>query len=306
MKINKVGIIGLGALGTMYGKLFTDKLGKDSVFIMANSSRIEKYKKEGVYSNNKLCDFSYVNTEDKGEPFDLVIFAVKYNALPKAIEDAKNYIGDKTIILSVLNGITSEEVIGKVYGKEKMLYCTVQGMDAVKIKNKLTYYNIGSITFGEKDNSMSEKVKALSKLLDKVNIPYEIPDNIMNKLWSKLMLNTGVNQAVAVFETNYGGVQKEGKPREVMIGAMKEVFEIAKKENIIMEDNEIEKWLKILDTLNKDAKPSLRQDTEAKRKTEVDLFGGTIIKLGKKHKIETPYNDFLYNKIKEIEESYSN
>ena len=118
------------------------------------------------------------------------------------------------------------------------------------------------------------------------------------------MLNDAVNQVVAVYETTYGGIQKQGKPREMVINVMKEVQKVAKAEGIELTDKEINDWMALMDTLSPDNAPSLRQDTKAKRKTEVELFAGTIKKLGKKHNIETPLNDFLYDKIKEIEHSY--
>ena len=302
--IQTVSIVGFGALGVMYGHRFVEKLGKESVRIVVNKERRERYEREGVYCNGQKCEFRYTDETEKENPADLVIFAVKFGALDSAIATAKNQIGPDTVILSVMNGITSEEIIGDVYGKEKMLYCTVQGMDVVKEKNQVSYVHIGTVTFGERDDSRTEKTAAVEEFLKRVEIPYEIPDNMMARLWAKLMLNDGVNQSAAVFETGYGGLQTEGEPRRIMLGAMKEVQKAAEAEGILMEPDIIEKWMKLLATLNPEGEPSLRQDTKAGRKTDVELFGGTIRKLGRKHGIETPYNDFLYEKIREIEAGY--
>lgn len=304
MEIKTVSIVGLGALGIMYGKHLVDRIGNAAVRIVADKERIERYKKEDIFCNGERCDFQYIDVHEDCEPADLLIFAVKYSGLEDAIVSAKNQVGENTIILSLLNGITSENVIGKVYGFEKILYCVAQGMDAVKRDNQLTYVNLGLLSFGEGNGEKSEKVKALSTFFDKVKIPYEIPENMMHKLWSKLMLNTGVNQTVAVFKTNYGGIQIEGKPRDTVIGAMKEVMKVAQKEGINLDENEIRYWLEVIDCLHPMGMPSMRQDTEAHRKTEVELFAGTIISLGKKHGIPTPINDFLYKEIKALEASY--
>lgn len=304
MKIEKVAIIGMGALGTMYGNYIVSKIGKENLRFIADKNRIERYRRDGVYCNGEKCDFEYVDTCDSTFKPDLLIFAVKFTALESAIKDAENFVSDNTIILSVLNGITSEEIIGEHFGMEKMLYCTVQGMDAVKTLNKLTYYHMGNITFGEKDNTISEKVKIVKQFFDEIGLDSEVPSDMMARMWSKLMLNTGVNQSAAVFKGNYGTMVKEGIARDVMIGAMKEVLECAHAEGVNLSEKDIQKWLDVLKTLNPEGKPSLRQDTEAHRKTEVELFSGTIISLGKKLNIQTPYNDFLYKGIKEIEESY--
>ncbi|SDH51583.1 2-dehydropantoate 2-reductase [Desulfosporosinus hippei DSM 8344] len=63
-------------------------------------------------------------------------------------------------------------------------------------------------------------------------------------------------------------------------------------------------WLNVLDHLSPEGKPSMRQDIEAKRFSEVDLFSGTILELGKKYSLSTPVNEELYRRIKKIELRY--
>jgi len=305
MEIKTVAIVGLGALGIMYGKQMVDHLGKDAVRIVADHDRIARYKREGIYCNGELCDFHYVDADVQGDPADLLIFAVKYTGLKDAIESARNQHGKQTVLLSVLNGISSEQMIGEAFGFDQLLYCIVAGMDASKIGNELTYKNIGFVSFGEADDTRSEKVDDLARLFEKTGIPYEIPDRMLHKMWSKLMVNTGVNQSTAVFETNYGGIQVPGKPRETVIAAMKEVVKVANAEGVPLQESEIAGWLNINDALNPEGMPSMRQDTLQHRPTEVDLFAGTIRKLGQKHGIPTPVNDFLYDRIRTIEESYA-
>ncbi|WPC39972.1 ketopantoate reductase family protein [Clostridium sp. JS66] len=305
MNIRTVSIVGLGALGTMYAKYFLDKLSKDQVRIIANQNRIQKYKRQGIYCNGEPCDFNYVLPESQQEPADLLIFSVKFNQLQQAIEDARKQVGKNTIIISVLNGISSEEIIGKTFGMEKMLYCVAQGMDAVKLENELNYENMGMLCFGEKDNNvMPEKVTSVAKFFDTIDFPYEIPKDMKHKMWGKFMMNTGVNQTVAVFSTNYGGVQAEGEPRNVMISAMREVIALSQKAGTNLDEADLTYWLKVLSTLNPLGLPSMAQDMEAHRKTEVGLFAGTVIEIGKEYHIPTPTNQWLYEKVQEMEKKF--
>ena len=305
MKIKTVSIIGLGALGIMFAKYFSDKLSRNEVRIIANQRRIQKYKKEGIYCNEELCDFNYVLPESKQETADLLIFCVKFNQLQQAIEDAKNQVGENTIILSVLNGISSEEIIGETLGMEKMLYCVAQGMDAVKVENKLNYESMGMLSFGERDNTIwSHKVTSVAKFFDTIDFPYEVPKDMNHKMWGKFMLNTGVNQAVAVFSTNYGGIQVEGQPRNVMIAAMREVISISRRMDVNLDESDLEYWLDVLAKLNPLGMPSMRQDMAEHRKTEVGLFSGTAIALGKQYHVPTPANEWLFLKVQEMEKSF--
>jgi len=300
-KIKTVSIIGLGALGILYGHHLSKILPHDNLRIVADQHRISRYRQDRIYCNGEQCNFNFVLPDDKIGPSDLIIFAVKNNNLDEATEAVKNQVAPHTIIISLLNGITSEDKIGRFYGMDKVLYSVAQGMDAVKSGNKMTYEHMGIICFGDKEPGyLSSKTKALAAFFDQHQVPYEIDDNMPRKLWTKFMLNVGVNQAVAVFGKCYGDVQKDGKPREVMIEAMREVIPLAKKEGLDLSEKDIDYWLKVIDSLSPRGKPSMRQDIEAGRITEVELFSGTILQLSKKHSLSTPINHLLYEKIKAL------
>ena len=86
MEIKSVTFVGQGVLGTLFGKIIIDHLGKDTVRFVANKERIASYQKDGVYSNGGKCDFQYVDEENQGDPADLVIFTVKFMQLEDAIQ----------------------------------------------------------------------------------------------------------------------------------------------------------------------------------------------------------------------------
>src|SRR6185312_8229587 len=126
MGIKTVSIIGLGALGILFGNQLAKRLPKENVRIIADKNRVERYKKDGVYSNGERCDFHFVTPEDRCEPADLIIVAVKINGLQDAIKSVENHVGENTVFISALNGITSETIIGEAYGMDKVLYCVAQ------------------------------------------------------------------------------------------------------------------------------------------------------------------------------------
>ena len=59
------------------------------------------------------------------EPADLVIFAVKATALDSAIETARCVIGPDTAVISMMNGISSEEILGEAFGRERILFTKI-------------------------------------------------------------------------------------------------------------------------------------------------------------------------------------
>ena len=305
MEVQKVALIGLGALGVMFGNQLQKTMPKGSFSIVADKNRINRYREQRITCNSENCSFDFISPDNKSGPCDLAIFAVKYNGLKDAIESMRPLIGKDTIIISTLNGIKSEEVLGEAFGPEKIVYCVAQGMDAVKEGNKVTYSNMGMLVIGEeKTPSTSERVQHLYDFLNSHGIKCEIENDMRKKMWGKLMLNVGVNQVVSLYGGTYAEIHQEGSSRELMKAAMREVILLSEKEGVNLTETDLSYWLGVLSTLSPQGKPSMRQDVEARRKSELELFAGTILEYGKKHGIDTPVNREIFERITELESSY--
>jgi len=304
MKIQKTAIIGMGALGLLYADYITKQKGQDAVFFVMNKKRCEKYAGQKFDCNGIMKEFCMVEDE-KATPADLVIVAVKYNGLNSALDTIKNCVDNHTIIMSVMNGITSEDFISERYGDSNVIYTVAQGMDAMKFNNKLTYTKMGELRIGITDTKKQPILQSVVDFFNEIRMPYSVDDDILHRLWSKFMLNVGVNQTCMVFETNYGGVLKEGKAHDTMLAAMREVINVGNAEGIGLSEDDLNYYINILGTLLPEGMPSMRQDGVSKRPSEVEMFAGTVMKLAKKHGIEIPANQFLYDSVKEIEKAYT-
>jgi 2-dehydropantoate 2-reductase len=304
-EVKTVSIIGLGALGILFGHHLASRMPAGSLRIIADQARIARYQQEGVFCNEERCTFNYVLPDSVGDPADLIIFAVKYRDLPEAIRLVAHQVGPETLFISLLNGITSESLIAAAYGAAHVLIATAQGMDAVKVGNRMTYHHMGSIAFGERaPGVISEQVRRLAAFFARYELPHQVFSDMYRRLWGKFMLNVGVNQVVAVTAGDYGTVQQPGEPRDRMIAAMREVIALAALEGIALTEQDLQYWLDILATLSPAGKPSMRQDLEAGRLSEVELFAGTVLALGEKYSLPTPVNRALYAQVKAIENQF--
>ena len=99
-------------------------------------------------------------------------------------------------------------------------------------------------------------------------------------------------------------LQVPGKPRDTMIGAMREVAAVANAEGVPLSEKDVAAWMDIIDHLPSNGETSMRQDGKNHRKSEVELFAGTIRRLAAKHGISVPVNDWLYQQIQEMERNY--
>lgn len=295
-------LIGMGAVGCAFGRNFYD-FNPDKFKVIAKGERKERYEKNGFIINGKKYNFACMSPDENKEPFDLVIVAVKGNELRNSLEDIKSFVGKDTIILSLLNGISSEEIIGERYGMDKLLYsfCIIE---AKRAGNEIHVSDRYRIVFGEKENKVySEKVQAVKEYFERAGASYEIPENMLHSQWSKFMFNVGINTASAVLKADYGVFQKSKEARELMMSLMQEVVEVSEKTGVNLNKTDIENWCKILDTCEPEGKTSMCQDMLSGRKTEVDMFSKTVCDLGERYGIATPVNKTFLNIIK-VMESY--
>ena len=295
-----IAIIGMGALGLLFGDMLQSAF---DVGFIVDPQRRAAYAGQPITVNGAEKRFRLLDA-GAASPADLLIFAVKGTALDQAIEDAAGYVGPGTVILSLLNGITSEDIIGRRFGFEHIVYCTAEGMDAVREGRSLRYTRCGKLCIGLPGGKRSPDLDALCAAFDAAGVPYEVDPDILHRLWSKFMLNVGVNQVVMVHEGNYGTIQKPGPARDRMIAAMREVIPLSRLEGVPVTEEDLEYYLNLTDTLSPEGMPSMRQDGFAHRRSEVELFAGTVCRLAARHGLSVPVNEALYRTVLAIEAKY--
>lgn len=303
MEIKTVAIVGMGALGMLYGEQLQKVLPAGAVRFVMDEERFKRHKNDKYEVNGVEQSFT-LQSVAQAEPVDLVIVATKFSGLNEALEEMQGLVGPQTIIFSVLNGISSEEYIKERYGDDNLLICVALGMDAVREGTSLTYQHKGILKLGMLAKKQRPALAAVMALLEKAGIQYVIEEDILHALWAKLLLNVGINQTCMVYETNYGGAFTNEEARQDMFAAMHEVITVAQREGIKLTEADFEGCVKVLRGLSPEGLPSMRQDAMAKRKSEVELFAGTIIRLGAKHNVPTPVNQRYYDIIKAMEAKY--
>lgn len=296
MVINNVIICGLGALGLTYADKLNDKC---CLKILANEERIEKYLKTPPIFNDKQLLLNYITPKENFSA-DLVIISTKSSGLESAIEYLKNFVSKNTIIISLINGISSEEKIKKAYPDSKVLNTFFIGHSAMSIKTSSTKKyiqdGVGKIVM--------ESNLTLENFFKNTKIDYEISENIIYSQWVKLGVNIILNQLSALYKTKVGETRKLKEYPKLSQELLKEIKEIALALNIENLENFEKDVMESIKLIADDGKTSMYQDVILKKKTEVDIFSGEIIALGEKYGIKTPHNKEIYNKIKLLERDF--
>ena len=179
--IQTAGIVGLGALGILFGQKLSEALGRENVYVFADRERAERYGKKGVYANGKRCEFTYVEAKD-APTVDLLIYATKYYSLEEAVKSTAGACGKDTIVISLLNGVSSEGLIEELLHPAHLLYCVAQGMDATREGSRLTYSKAGCLVFGEDIQIIYTGLRPGEKLYEEMLMHEEGLQDTENKL----------------------------------------------------------------------------------------------------------------------------
>jgi len=303
--IKTIAILGAGAMGGAYGAML-DTVPEFEACFVARGARAARLTQAGLVVNGRPLRLPVVSPESAPASVDLVMVALKHYHLEAALPDLDPFVGKETTIVSVMNGLESEEIIGARYGAEKVLLAVAVGLDALREGNRISYRSPGRLLFGERCNAeINPRVRRVQEAFSRAGVPFETPEDMQHALWWKFMVNVGMNQASAVMRAPYGLFQASEDARALMETLMREVIALANVANIDLAEKDIADWLAVLPTLAPDGKTSMLQDIEGGRRTEVAMFAGQVVAMGRELGVATPVNAALLHIIRVLEERSS-
>ncbi len=300
MNIKNVAVLGAGAVGSyvIWSLWRTEGI---NLSVIAEGERAERIRRDGCLINGEVFRPAVV-TAKEAEGVDLLIVAVKYGALESALRDIKSAVGENTVVMSLLNGVDSEEIIAAEIGSEHVLPTLIKV--ASQKKDGGYHFNpentIG-IIFGEYAEPFeSGRVAAVTKLFEKSRIHFKYTECIKEEMWSKFRLNICNNLPQAILGAGIGCYSDSRHMAFISEKMKEEVEAIASAKGIDI--GGMDRALGNGTFANASSRYSTLQDLDAGRHTETDMFSGVIVKMGEELGIPTPYNEFTYHMIKAIEE----
>ncbi len=299
--IERVAIVGRGAVGLLYGGMIADNVGADAVEFVMDDEHLARHAGEVVTINGEPCRMRTVPVAEAG-PVDLVIVATKAYGLDSALDTIERLVGPRTCVISLLNGITSEERIAERIGWDHVVLAVAQGMDAVFVGGALAYTHTGEIRLGPAEGTCPGVVEDIAELLSRARIAHVVEADIRRRMWVKLMLNVGINQTCMAYAGNYGTASVPGSEQNrCFVAAMREAMTVARAEGVDVTEADLTQMAELIASLDHEGLPSMAQDRINGKPTEVEEFAGTIIRLAERHGILVPTNRWLYARIRELE-----
>ena len=305
--ITDVALIGLGAVGAAYLTSVADNFPECRIRVIAAGERAARLRAGGIVYNGRRYMFDVVEPQD-GTPAGLLFVSVKNGQLSEAAGQAAAFVGPDTVIISPLNGVTSERKLAERFGADNVVYSYAIKLDATRRGSETICGNEGWIVFGDARNEpgrLSDNVLAVEEFFKRSHIEYEIPEDMIKSLWKKFMMNCGLNQTSAVLGFSYGLMQRSQEARSLMRSAMEEAAAGARAAaGVELGEAEIGEIFRTMDMLSPNGKTSMLQDVDARRVTEVDAFAETVASIAREHGFAAPVNELYLRLIRAREESF--
>ena len=309
--IRRVGILGAGAIGAIYANHFAKVPDAFQTVLLATGERAERLRSTPWVINGKVLQGVAVTDPSapgaEVTPVDLLLVAVKHQHLLDAVKDAAPLVApNRTLILSVMNGLDSEDVLIERFGERSVLHCMALAMDSTRKGREVQYANAGKLVFGATASGIAvaadadERVARVAEALSAVGLEYATPDDIVHEMWFKFMVNVGVNQASAIMQWTYAEMRDPNHPqgRRLMEALQREVIAVAAPAGVSLGPADVERWQRVFEGLGGAQKTSMLQDVEAGRPTEVEAFAGKVMRLGERFGVETPTNRAVYHLLR--------
>ena len=299
MEIKTVAVLGAGAVGSYV--IWGLSRRKDiRLGVIAEGERAERMKK-GCLINGTVYHPEVWTPQDARET-DLLIVALKYGALPAALEGIRMITGENTTVMSLMNGVDSEELISEKIGASHVLHSLIK--IASHKEGNGYYFNpettIG-IIFGELTAPyQSERVQAVESLFKDTGLHYRVTEHIREEIWSKFRLNVCNNLPQAILGAGVGCYQDSVHMKQISDGLRRELEAVAAAKGIDV--SRADGSSSHGSAVPPSARYSTLQDLDAGRHTEIDMFSGALVRMGRELGIPTPYNEYTYHMIKALEE----
>ena len=204
--------------------------------------------------------------------------------------------------MSLMNGVDSEEIIAEKVGVKHLLPAVIK---VASHKEEDGYHfdpetTIG-IFFGELTAPYdSDRIRAIEELFKDTGIHFRATEYAREEMWSKFRLNVCNNLPQAILGAGVGCYRDSVHMKAISDGLKGELEAIAQAKGIDLSKTEASSGRG--SAVPPSARYSTLQDLDAGRHTEIDMFSGALIRMGKELGIPTPYNEYTYHMIKALEE----
>lgn len=300
----KIAIIGTGGVGGYFGGKLS-KAGNDVTFL-ARGEHLKAIRNKGLVVKSILGDFTLDNVKATDqiknmEVADLIILGIKAWQIKEIANVLPAIMHENTVVLPLQNGVLAAEELKEKLDPKHVIGGLCRIISKIEEPGIINHMGVTPlIMFGELDNSVTERVQNIKEVFRKAGIDGRIAADIQAEIWKKF-ISICVSGLLAITRSTYGEVRELKETRELMIGLLKEIYQLSQKMGIKIESDFVDKTVSYIDGFSHGMTSSLARDVWAGKPSEIEYQNGTVVRLGLQYGVDTPINRFIYSCILPME-----
>jgi 2-dehydropantoate 2-reductase len=306
-------VMGAGAVGSVFGGLLAES-GQDVTLvgrkIYMDAIRTNGLRISGIWGDHRIRNLRcYTCVPEMGSDyFDAILLTTKSFDTEKAVKEVRPLVGEKTLVVSLQNGIGNIETIAAIIGKERTVGGRVIfGIELIEPGHWRVTVIADKVLIGavSKDTD-GKRLTELAGIITRAGIPADTTDDINKFVWMKVLYNCCLNAPTAILDTIYGKLGEFEPGRAIMRAVIAEVLAVAGSRGIDLgfpnaAAYEAVFYEKLLPPTYAHHSSTL-QDLKSGKKTEIEALNGAIVRLGRETGVPTPVNWTLTQLIHAREE----
>ncbi len=294
-------ILGAGAIGSLFGALLSKK---NDVVLIGRTSHVNAIRKNGLTIDGKTQLNMKISAEDAVDAVslsvDLLIVTVKSYDTESAIDQAKQIIHNRTVVLSLQNGLDNIKAIEHVVDRRQIIVgVTTHGAFFSK-PGCIKHTGVGKTILGELDGETSERIKNIENVFNKSGIETVVSKNIIEDMWVKAVVNSCINPITAFFGCSNGYLLENPLLEKIVEKVCLESTNVANAYGMNLSRQIMIKKTKEVIRETSENYSSMLQSVRKGRKTEIDSINGVLVDIGRTYDVDVSLNEILVSLVKTL------
>jgi 2-dehydropantoate 2-reductase len=298
-------VVGAGAIGGYFGSRLL-QAGRDVTFLV-RPKRASELASAGLVIKSPNGDVTLKNpptvqADKLSEKFDVVLLSCKAFDLEDAIKSFAPAVGPNTSIIPLLNGMLHLGVLDNKFGAERILggLCAIAAT-LNEAREVVQLAPMQSLNFGERDNKMSDRVRAISDVFASGNIGATASEHIMQDMWEKWVFLASLAASTCLMRTSVGNILAVAGGRDFLLGMLDETSAIAKAAGHEPTGPFFQRTKGMLTAEGSQMTASMFRDVKAGFPVEADHVIGDLVARADAAKIPAPKLRIAYTHLKAYE-----
>lgn len=297
-------IIGAGAMGGLFGALLAPHAAVS--LLTTNQEHAAVMGGHGLTlvdldgATRRVPVRVFTDPQDYGRRADLVLVCTKTRATAQAAATARDLLAADGLALTLQNGLGNLEQLVAAVGAERAAAGVTSQAATLLAPGRVRHAGSGPTVLGIPPGR-EEAITAVAGLFTRAGLETRISDDVDSLLWSKLIVNVGINALTALLRVPNGVLAQTPECDLLMARAVAEAVAVARALSIGLDGERQLERVREVCLRTADNRASMLQDILRGRPTEIDAINGAVVARGRQAGVDTPVNLLLTQLVQALE-----